>query len=411
MANLSNVDPLTAGMQGATAGLQNGVVIQQLMANKTKMEREEAEAPLRTKLLEGQVSATGTANEAAKLDLGVKQREAAFAAQPWNPSAEPIFQTMDAPKQAEFLQMIKDQKVPLTMAGRSLFYKGFEMNTEMFKKMKEFSLEKINQNYAETGKMLTDVQNRMLAKDPNVTPEMLNQAREKYNAAKAMRDGAKDKFDKMEGSVAINNIAVDHADLLKGSPAVQMSYELAKATGDVKGFETILQHMVANEGKSVTEFDAYLRGELAAAKADGKPVDLKKVVRDFENLKDVTNIKVGTAHNFIDGDTLVTKIWDGRAWTVPAGAKAGSRWKPPSSTETNVTKGWQEFVKYNPDFAGMTQAEFQDMKAYQAIHAVPFPKTSRWYGKGGAPTRPSATAAGPVANPSAGAVSYKDYLK
>lgn len=402
MANLSNVDPIAAGVQGLAGGLQNGIVLQQLMGNKQKMEREEAEAPLRTQLLQNQVTATGLATDTAKLELTAKQREAAFMNQAWDPSAEPVFKTMKPTEQAEYLDMIKKQGVPLNMAGRSLFYKGFEMNTEMFKKMKDFTLDKVNQEYANAGKMLTELQS-----NPNAKPEEINAARERYNTIGATRDAATGNFKKQEGIVAMNELALKHKKVFTSSPGAQMAYELAKQTGDTKGFETILQHMVANESKGITEFEAYLRGEVSAAQQDGKPVDLKKVVKDFENLKDSTNIKVGTAHNFIDGDKLITKVWDGRGWVAQAGAAPGSRWKAPNMTETNATKGWHEFVTYNTDMADMSLKEYNDMKAYQAIHGVPFPKTSRFYGKGGAPTNPSATG---TPAPKAGKA-YEQYLK
>lgn len=359
MADLSTVSPLSASATGLSTGIQNAGAIQGMM-------RTAQEAPVRDAILREQLKGAQTSNTAAELDLAQKQRTEEFLKSPWDPSKELILKDLDPEDMKSTMEYIK--QFPTNQAGRLMAIKGIEANVQMHDILAKTAIKKANQVAAAD---LATYQSLLDDKTGNVTPEQIAAAKMKSDQSQAKIEGLTGDFKTRRMQVAMTELVnkPEYFSLIDKSPTLQMAFQLAKSTGDVKGFETVLNTAAAHQNDTKTPFEAYMRGQIAQGNND-----YTKITADYNKL--INSPKEGEHFQYYDNNMIKTRVFMKGKWEdLGTGAQ---KYKPANMKGTPESQRYQDLLTNMPGLQGMTLLEFKEMETNLRGFLPPFKSTSRF---------------------------------
>jgi hypothetical protein len=397
MANLSSVDQFSGIASGMAGGLQNAGVVQQMIGNQARLDREAAEAPLRTRLLESQVKAADTSQEISDIGLVQKREEVAMAKKPWNPTASPIFQRMNDGERVEYLKEIKDtfgEGTPLTQIHKQAYTKSMTSDLDAFEKKEKLFVSIATR---EEAKALSDYSAAL--KDPLSTPEKVASLQKIVSDAKTKTAALKGDLTKMHEGVAINETMQKNPALFEKHPILKMSADLTATTGDLKGFQALVNTIAENETKNIptTMAGAFIQGKMQQAKLGLITTGMADWAKELTQLSNAPKDRDHYITYEKDGSILthVFKADQGEkgAWTTEGG---GARFKPAALKVSMEKTRYEEFVKENPDWQDLPQILYNEAQANLKLGLRPFKKGSYWDIKyeGVKNSTPSATGTG-----------------
>jgi len=307
MANLSNASPWAAGLEGfnqaITGSIKNVGAIQDIVSKRDLMAKEAVEAPLRLKLLNQQVTASG-------LQLEQEQMKQKFLRSPWDINNDPLILNMEEPDKKKILKALENvpQEWRGTMYGRQFLRQMSKEDAEL------------NEAFAKSGQTIAGNQltgaykNYMdLLNKPGINPQALASAKQNYdNLAlqaqdinKRIEDGrAKIKFKELEQTPEIQKLMIE-------VPEIKMLMGL----GDPKGLVTILEEVVKSKYKTedMTAEKAFFKGKIKALK-EGEIPDYVQWAKEWKEVAREKEITIGTTRPVQKGDQLITEEYTATGW-------------------------------------------------------------------------------------------------